>query len=429
MIKYLIVNMTLTCSALAIFYMMQIPYRIKFYTLMLAITAWLIPFGLISISLSPSNIQTLPIQSFQIIEQLSTQTTVIQSNFNWVALFGTMLFIGLIRFFIDLITTSKLISKLRCQSKPYNKKNNIRLTEGINGAFISGYFNPIIWVNEQLKQSNAFQTVITHEQQHIQSHDQFWLLIITLMQRLFWFNPLTYLLCQKARQSIELSCDEACKAQLGHEPYQNHLALLVLTQKHGQKTILNNHVNHGTNFNIYRIKQLKQENSMNTAKTIKLTAIGLLTILMSSISLISTAHEFSGAHTDKKLITLKYILKINDSEPAEFSMITKQGEMVNFTIEKNDFGFITQAIEAESDLIYTDIIISEINNGIRSEVANPSILSNNNEWASFKFNDKETYYDISIMATKSDNTDPEIEAIDNYLDKNDPAPQWLQSED
>ncbi len=427
MTQYLFINVMLTCGALLINHLMHIPHRMRFYVLMGAMTAWLIPFGMLSIEISKQTIEMLPIHTIQID---TTQSYVLPENkimIDWLTIFYTMILLGFVRFCFDLITSTKLINQLKLNSKTFNNHKNIRLTKGINGAFVSGYFNPIIWIDEQLQLNKTLTTVIAHEQQHIKNHDQFWLFSITLIQRLFWFNPLTHYLCQKTRQSIELRCDEDCKNKLGQEQYRSHLAELFINNNRKNHSLMNNQINHNQNFNIHRVKQLTQENSMNNKNKTQLTLIILSIVSMSSISLISIGNELKPSDTEKKLITLDFIFKTNNGEPGEFSIIAKQGEMVNISSFETDFGFIVQTSETDSELIYTDIIISEINNGIKSEVANPGILSKNKEWASFQFDDEETYYDVSIRPTISDNTDPEIEAIDNYLDKNDPAPTLLGS--
>lgn len=311
MINYLIINVMLSFSALAINHFMNIPHRVRFHMLMIAVIGWMMPFSMITIELSQQTMKMLPIQTLQISQQQTVVATYVQSNFNWLAVFSCLLLIGLVRFVIDLISTSKSITRLKPQSKPYKKNQNIRFTNGVNGAFVSGLFNPIIWIDEHLEQSETLNTIMTHEQQHIQSHDQIWLFIITLVQRLFWFNPLTYYLCHKTRHSIEFSCDEACKVQLGHRQYQSHLAQITMIQHQAKQIWLNNQVNQDASFNIKRIKQLDQENNMNRLKTTQLSLISLLVLAMSLYSFTTVAKDENIGELKDNEVLLSISWKIN----------------------------------------------------------------------------------------------------------------------
>ena len=51
---------------------------------------------------------------------------------------------------------------------------------------------------------------LLHEARHIRHHDNAYLWAITLVENLFWWNPLVRMLAGQARRLQELSCDEAC---------------------------------------------------------------------------------------------------------------------------------------------------------------------------------------------------------------------------
>jgi len=402
MINYLVINLMLSSGAIGVFYWMKIPHRIRFYVLMAAITAWLVPFGLISIELPKQTIQMLPIQMIEAFPVRSLEIPTSKKTIDWQALLFTLGLLGLIRFGFDLITTSKLLSQLKLNSKPYKNHKYIRLTKGISGAFVSGYFNPVIWVDEQLRQSETLPTVIFHEQQHIKHHDQFWLFFITLIQRLFWFNPLTYFLCQKARHSIELSCDEACKIQLGQDQYRTHLAQLFITNNRNSQTWMNNQINHKENFNIQRIKQLKQENTMNIKQRIKLTSLIILISILSLYPLFTLADKEQIPQLEAGQIYLEFKIKTGSSELKTMSMIVKNDEPAALKYDSYYLTVKSHIIEQTKNTeepvqIINEMTLNKINHDqSQTSISTPTLLALNNTWAGIKVDGDKTNESIHI---------------------------------
>ena len=423
--SYLLINVTLTVAALTINYFMKIPHRVRFYIMLTAVIAWLIPFTWFSIELPRQTLALLPIELTQLNTPIQNNQPISQSSFSLTAVFYALILLGLTRFLLDLASTAKQVEKLKKQSRPYSNEGNIRITQGIQGAFVSGYFKPIIWFDENLVRTDTLSSVITHEKQHIRSHDQFWLFIITMVQRLFWFNPLSFLLCHQCKNGIELSCDEACKKLLGQPKYQAHLAQLVIKQHHTTHALMNNQIHQNKGFNIHRIKQLDKENSMTKYQTIKLSFIVGVAILMSTYSLITVAHNTKMPELADNQILLELKIQRNNQAPEEITLITNNGEMTHVTYDNHDFGFFSKVIEQEPTQIYTEISINKIENGLKTEIAHPGIVTTNTQWSAFKFGDGDTFFDIKIMATNNSAKDPLEEAVENYIEKNDPIPTVL----
>jgi len=420
--SYLLINLTLSCTALIINHYMKIPHRVRFYLMLTAVIAWLIPFTWFSIELPSQTLALLAIEFNPTNTAPLNSQPSIQSSFSWMAVFYALTFLGLARFILDLVTTAKQVQRLKEQSKPYAATSNIRITQGIHGALVSGYFKPIIWLDEKLINTANLASAITHEKQHIQSHDQFWLLIITLVQRLLWFNPLSYYLCIQCKNGIELSCDEACKKYLGQSQYQTHLAQLIIDQHHTTHALMNNQIHQNQGFNIHRIEQLNQENSMTKYQTIKLSFIVGAALMMSTYSMITVAHDSTiPALTDDQIL-LELKIKRNNQEPKEVILLTNKGEMAHVNYDHHDFGFFTKVIEQEPTQIYTEISISKINNGEKTEIAHPAMVTTNTQWSGFKFGDGDTYFDIEIMAKSNSAKAPLEEAVENYIEKTDPIP-------
>ncbi len=397
--SYILINITLTATALSINHYMKIPHRCRFYILMVAVLAWLTPFGLMTIELSQQTLQMLSLITPAATESVTNGTSTRALAVNWVIVFSALITIGWLRFCIDVAALHTRIKQLSIQSTPYKGVENIRLVDGIHGAFITGYLKPVIWIDKALVHAETLPTVITHEQQHIQSHDQIWLLIITLTQRLMWFNPLTNWACLKARQSIELSCDEACKNQLGQQVYQTALAKLALLQHPNQSTPLINHINHNGHFNIHRIKQLEQDNTMNKQQRLKLTSVIALSAIMGLYSLLTFAKQEPMPRLEAGQVFIELKVNIGDAASKNMSLIINHGETAEvqhdsyyFTLKPNVLQLPENSTKAQQILI--KMSLAAINDkDSRTTLSNPSMLVLNNSWAGFKM-DESTDNDV-----------------------------------
>ncbi len=424
MIHYLIINLILTSSALFINIAMQIPHRIKFIILMTALLGWLVPFSLLTIEVSQNSIAVLPIHLAPVAEPVFTTAVSAPKEFTSYQIIALLMVFGLFRFMLDLFSSYQYIHKLKYQH--LHNCSQIRLVSGIKGAFVSGYFKPIIWIDEKLSHKGTLQSIIIHERQHIKNHDQFWLLLMTLIQRLFWFNPFVHLLVAKLRMATELRCDEACKKKIGKSTYQSHLAELIIDNHKAKypasNVILNNHIQNSKNFNIQRIKQLNQENTMTYLNQTKLCFIAILTLMMCTYSLVTVANDNTIPTVADHQVLLSLEIQRNDEQPAEISILTNQGETAHVTYDNHDFGFTTQVSESEPTQIYTQMSISKIENGVKTEIAKPGIVTTNTQWGAFKFGADDTYFDINIMGKTSSDLDPTEEAIERQLRMTNPIP-------
>ncbi len=405
MINYLVINVMLSLSGLTINYLMNIPHRIRFYIMMVAVIGWLTPFALMTIELTQQSVSMLPVQWVQLTEPMISNNTIIQSQFDFIPVLLTLMAIGLVRFVMDIILTGRHVNKLKHNSIPFQNHENIFMAQGINGAFVSGYFKPIIWIDEQLQQTEALPSVITHEQQHIKNHDQFWLLIITLVQRLFWFNPLSLILSQKTRKGIELSCDEACKNKLGKSTYQSHLAQLIMAKHQTSHAILNNQIHHDENFNIHRIKQLDKENTMNTLQKTKLTALITLTCMMCLYSLVTFAENESMPELQMGQVFIELKITVGEQDTKELSLITNDKEMAEVKFDGYHLSVKpsiikppeNSATDEESIQIINELTLHRINDDqTQSILTTPTLLVLNKNWAGIKVGDDEGNKQIHI---------------------------------
>ncbi len=104
----------------------------------------------------------------------------------------------------------------------------IRIVSGSRIAAATGLFRGTIWVGEGLVRHSDLNAALLHECLHIARRDALWILAVTCLKRLYWWNPLVRHFTRHAGFLIEAACDENCAHLHGRTEYRNSLARLIL---------------------------------------------------------------------------------------------------------------------------------------------------------------------------------------------------------
>ncbi len=99
----------------------------------------------------------------------------------------------------------ELLEKVRMEQ---NIKRKIRLYDMQTPAFTMGVLQPIICFDSSMS-IGELEMTFRHECGHIRRWDVFTRQCVSLAVNIHWFNPLIYLLPQKAERIFEICCDEA----------------------------------------------------------------------------------------------------------------------------------------------------------------------------------------------------------------------------
>lgn len=95
----------------------------------------------------------------------------------------------------------------------------------------AGLLRPTIYIGDRIVDDDALRAALTHEACHLRRRDPLWLMLITLVARLYCFNPVVLALKREAVLAIEAGCDEACARRLGRPQYRRTLARLMLERE------------------------------------------------------------------------------------------------------------------------------------------------------------------------------------------------------
>jgi len=280
------------------------PFRVRFRFVLLAMISWLLPYDLINGYLIQDNARVFSstLSTFNssikqvIVSQIDKETYLTLFN-----IFIIVTFVGFIWFIKDLTLLKIKLVKFSKEMSLYKRINGHEIyTINSDEIFTTGLIKPRIYIGEKYLNALSTDSIIKHELQHIKSNDQLWLFIITLVQRLLWWNPIVYLLAYKGRELIELSCDEACKEQSTGNQYQRDLAQ-ILIEINRESNPLSSHFFGKAQQNIFRIKQLSKEFKMNKKhKTLILSTALIPFVLMLFVSTTSLSSEEKNIRIEKE---------------------------------------------------------------------------------------------------------------------------------
>jgi len=322
--NYLLTNITVSFLVMINFiFLKNAPARLRLYLLITALFSWLVPWQKILVNLPVNNIIPTQVSAYsqELFTFMSLETTNINNlssaspindtpqSVTWLdgfaisleSVFILSLLIGLVLIAKDIWLYKRqinhwlrnstplpnLFSKHKIQINEKEQHIPICLVEGCGPGMATGIFKPTIWLATYHYNTEHSKTIITHELNHIRQHDPLWMWLITLAQRLLWWNPIAFYLAEQAREQIELSCDEKCAVELEKE-YAYRLADIVLTStKEQQKfnSILG--IKQSNNFNIKRLKRLSRMHNMKT-KYLVATVITLTLSAFSALAINST---------------------------------------------------------------------------------------------------------------------------------------------
>lgn len=332
MIDYLITCTAISFSVwLASILLKNAPARISFYLLMFALFSWFIPWQLIPDTFAAKvqvdawfDMAPFSLQGPVITTQAETGAGYIRAaeihwlqQFTWSKLLMAVFVLSFALFLLRLWkyqATIKFLNEnvIHCKNLlSASQAYPVKVTQLSTPAIATGLFKPTIWVDSQLLQRPELGSVLLHEATHIRQGDIIWLWLICLTESLFWWNPICRKLADKARQLLELSCDERCFKQL-QQKYQFDLASLLLNPLAGSSkqslagTPILNIVN-SKDFNMLRVKMLNKE---------KVMKIKHLVILMAAVSVSAvTAAQISESKSAEPVKqTVQSANKVNLSE-------------------------------------------------------------------------------------------------------------------
>ena len=91
------------------------------------------------------------------------------------------------------------------------RKVSLMLSPLINSPMTTGVLKPIVYLPAGLVSgfsNDELDTIFTHELSHIKRHDYLVNLTLVVLETLFFFNPMVWLMARDLRKEMEFACDE-----------------------------------------------------------------------------------------------------------------------------------------------------------------------------------------------------------------------------
>ncbi len=242
---------------------------------------------------------------------LLNDSSTINSIINWPIALWTIYGLGVLlfssKFIYNLFTIVKTI-----ENSPKHKYDHFInvLLEQLKTPHT--FFN-YIFLNKHLYETKQIpKEVFEHEQAHAEQKHSLDILLIELIQIIFWFNPLMYLLKKDVKLNHEFLADQAVLKQ--GAILHNYQQLLLAFSSNAKEPYLTHAINYSS------IKKRFTVMKTNTSKqTIYLRSFLLLPLLVLTLYGFSDSKEIVKEDTSKTLLTAEINPEINKLEDFNIS--------------------------------------------------------------------------------------------------------------
>ncbi len=272
----------------------------NYYLSSLAITSWFIPYSYMA-ELIPKEILIEPVViAFSQISSENIGSSEQNHYFDlelwlkwglWALIsIGVLLLINRIIRFVKWNKQIKNDSSLTLMSELSSKYQlPIYSLNKVSSGLLLGIFNPAIIISKSITEPKYIELIIAHEKQHLVNKDNLRLLLLEIVECLFWWNPFVRKLINTNRFFIEAICDESTSKEYGHSEYIEDLAALILLKQHDRPSSLVCTATSNSKNNIARIKLLKEKRKMTFRKKLTYTLIAFTTVTTMSWNTLATA--------------------------------------------------------------------------------------------------------------------------------------------
>ncbi len=220
--------------------------------------------------------------SAQVIEAILnpiTQTTLATNGINWSAIMWTIYGLGALFFGIRfLLNLSKIIHKVLHNPK-LKQRDFINVL--LNSHVVPHtFFNYIFLNRSKFEKQEIPEEVLLHEQTHASQKHSIDILLIEILQVVFWFNPLIYLMKHSIKLNHEFLADQAViNHGVSLTTYQQ---LLLAFSSNAKEPQLANAINYSLIKKRFTV--MKTKTSKNNVWIKSLVLLPLLAILIFSFS-------------------------------------------------------------------------------------------------------------------------------------------------
>lgn len=165
------------------------------------------------------------------------------------------------------------------------------------------FFEPIILIPENGVKPEDLDIIITHELTHLKHNDVLFKFIINILECVYWYNPLVYLMSRYACEDIEFACDETVLAHQSDEYRADYAQSVLNNVAYSRSLILATNFTPGYETLKERFENIFSDKKMN----FRTKAFAVILTVSATVTVFYAAISFGSIKIEKNDIT-----EIND---------------------------------------------------------------------------------------------------------------------
>ena len=121
------------------------------------------------------------------------------------------------------------------EAQKLRKQPRLRIVESVSSPAVWGVRRPVILLPRALVETlseDEIRLVLLHELMHVKRGDRAYQALLTILQIVYWFNPLLYFARLRMNRLQELGCDASVVEQLNDQSKPQYRETLIRTAQH-----------------------------------------------------------------------------------------------------------------------------------------------------------------------------------------------------
>ena len=135
-----------------------------------------------------------------------------------------------------------------CIHMDIKKPPQIRVSTIATSPLMIGFFHPTLVLSDENYNSNDLYFILKHELTHYKRYDVWYKLLLFTANVIHWFNPIVWIMCNKATVALELSCDDEVTCGIDKAQRKAYCEIIMASIHHQQvkNNLLTTYFNGGT---------------------------------------------------------------------------------------------------------------------------------------------------------------------------------------
>ena len=289
-----------------------------------------------------------------------------------------------------------------------NIKGNLNILKCkiINTPMVIGLFKPILLLPDKNYSPESLYIILNHELIHFKRKDTLYKLLMFLTNAIHWFNPIIYIMVNKANKNLELFCDDEVikDKDVNFKKQYSNILLSTMYDNVKDNVLLTTHFSGGVNSMKKRFSNIFNNRDKRKG-IISLFSVILITLICSNlIGCNDSSSKDSPNNLAKKYIYSCYEIKNYDTA----NEIMKFTEEAMNNSNNKDSNLATLQLNSSDDSALVELMMKDMGPYI-SEKNKVTLVTNRDTPANFEliamtknFTSEIKNVDLSEIASNGD---------------------------